>query len=337
VLAVLGAHVGQFVLPGHRAWPLRGGFLGVDVFLVLSGFLITSLLVAELDRTGRVRLRRFYSRRASRLLLALLVLLAVHWCYMLAIGGGTASERRATLFAVTFTSNWQATFGFQAPVEIPIDLLHLWTLALEGQFYLLWGAALWLLARRRPSARVAVAMLLAALLAVGFIRAAEFDAWGTWSLVYTRLDARLDSLLAGALLAVLWSRGLVPSGATRTWAGRVGLGVLAAALVLAEPGSRFLYVGGFTLVAVAAAAVLLAILDGGGRFARALSWRPLRAVGLASFSVYLWHLPVFVWAIRVVPEPGVPRLAFALSVTAALSTASFLLVERPVMRRRGRV
>jgi peptidoglycan/LPS O-acetylase OafA/YrhL len=117
----------------------------------------------------------------------------------------------------------------------------------------------------------------------------------------------------------------------------VGLVVLAAALLFAEPGSSVLYWGGFTVVALAAAAVVLSILDGGGRVAQALAWRPLRAVGLASFSVYLWHLPVFVWAIRVVPDPGPPRLAFALAVTAALSTASYLLVERPVMRRRGRV
>ena len=136
---------------------------------------------------------------------------------------------------------------------------------------------------------------------------------------------------------MLWSRGLIPEGRGRLWAAAAGMLVLAVALTQTEPTTPLLYWGGYTTVALAAAAIILAALEESGGVARSLAWRPLRAVGLASYSVYLWHLPVFIWAVRVVPDPGVDRIALALSVTALLSTASYVLVERPVMQRRGRI
>jgi peptidoglycan/LPS O-acetylase OafA/YrhL len=336
VLAVLATHFGAFLIPAGSFWPLPGGFLGVDVFLVLSGFLITALLLTELGRTGGIRFPRFLGRRATRLLPALIVLLAAHWAYSFAIDSSPDSERRATLFALTFTSNWEPTAGYALGADIPLDLGHLWTLALEGQFYLLWPVVLWLLTRGMAGPRRVALAIAGLVVTVAIVRVVEYETWGA-TLVYTRSDSRLDALLVGALLAVLWSRGLIPEGRGRLWAAAAGLVVLAVALTQGEPTTPLLYWGGYTVVALAAATIILAALDESGGMSRALAWRPLRGVGLASYSVYLWHLPVFIWAVRVVPDPGVGRIALALSVTAVLSAASYFLVERPVMQRRGRV
>jgi peptidoglycan/LPS O-acetylase OafA/YrhL len=215
VLAVLGAHVGQFVLPGHEFWPLQGGFLGVDVFLVLSGFLIAALLLAEVDRSGGIRVRRFFGRRATRVLPALVVLLAAHWILTLIIGASAGSELRATVLALTFTSNWEATMGFEAGAEIPLDLTHLWTLAVEGQFYLVWPVVVLVLTRAWSSPHRLLAVIGGLVVGVAVVRAVSFAVASDWSLVYTRFDTRLDSLLVGALLAVLWMRGLLPAGRWR--------------------------------------------------------------------------------------------------------------------------
>ena len=337
VLAVLSGHVGQFVLPGHDFWPMQGGFLGVDVFLVLSGFLITALLLAEVDRTGGIRMRRFFGRRATRLLPALLVLLAAHWVYILIIGASVESELRATVLALTFTSNWEATMGLQAGAEIPLDLTHLWTLAVEGQFYLVWPVVLLALTWAWSSPHRLLAVIGCLIVGVAVVRAVSFAVASDWSLVYTRFDTRLDSLLVGALLAVLWTRGHLPAGRWRTVGAAVGCVLLGVAFMAFEPVTDILYYGGFTVVAVAAALVIAAALHEEGRVAGVLGWRPLRAIGLASYSLYLWHLPVFIWAVSAVDDQGPLRLVVALGVTAVLATASYLLVERPVMARRGRL
>lgn len=133
------------------------------------------------------------------------------------------------------------------------------------------------------------------------------------------------------------ARGLLPSRNVRLWLAAAGAAGLALAVVLATPSGAFLYWGGFTAVAIAGAAILSATLERTGRLARSLAWSPIRCIGLASYSIYLWHLPVYLWAVRVVPAGGVRRIAVALAVTALTSTVSYLLLERPYMRRRGRL
>ncbi len=337
VLAVLAAHLGQFLVPDLHPWPLQGGFLGVDLFFVLSGFLITGLLLAELERTGRIGMRRFYVRRVTRLVPALVGLLAAHWVYALVQGFVLVPERRTTLYALTFTSNWQSTWGTRPAIDVPLDMSHLWSLGVEGQFYLVWPVLFWLLYRFARSTRALVGGLVGAIAVVAVVRALEYGAWEQPALVYTRFDARADALLVGALLAVLAARGLLPSqGTRRMLAAAGGLG-LAVAVGWTTPSTEVLYWGGFTLVAIGGAAILAATLERQGRLARALAWPPIRSIGLASYSIYLWHLPVYFWSVRVVPDAGIGRIALAWAVTGVAATISYRLLERPYMRRRGRL
>jgi peptidoglycan/LPS O-acetylase OafA/YrhL len=338
VLGVLAAHLGVFLAPGLTPWPLKGGFLGVDLFFVLSGFLITGLLVKELERSRRIRLKRFYVRRVTRLVPALLGLLVAHWVYV-AIEGYYSfdHEREAIIYALTFTTNWQTTWGVRPAIDVPLDLSHLWSLGIEGQFYLVWPLVLWGLFRWLGAGRKLIAVLAAAIAAVALVRVLEFHWYNGTTEVYTRFDTRADALLVGALLAVVCVRDLLPSPNVRLWLAAAGAAGLAVAVALTTPSTTFLYWGGFTAVAIAGAAILSATLERTGRLARALSWSPIRCIGLASYSIYLWHLPVYFWAVRVVPGGGFPRIALALTVTALTSTVSYLLLERPYMRSRGRL
>ncbi len=340
VVAVLVGHLGEFVVPSHEAWLLRGGFLGVDLFFVLSGFLITCLLLQERERRGSVRLGRFYGRRLVRLVPALTLFLVAHWVYVVVEGGDLAAERRTALLALLFLANWQVSFGYlpfaaSPDRRMPLDLLHLWTLSVEGQFYLLWPPVLAVLQRLLGTVGRRLAALGALVALVAVVRAVELDAWGDPALVYQRTDARLDGLLVGAAAAVAWRAGWLARRGVAA-AGVVGALVLGGCFALAATGSRWLFQGGFTVVALAAAALVVAALQPGSALERILSVRPLRVVGRASYSAYLWHLPIFIWTVRRWPEDPWARVAPALALTALAATASFVLVERPVMRRRGR-
>jgi peptidoglycan/LPS O-acetylase OafA/YrhL len=227
--------------------------------------------------------------------------------------------------------------GVHPAIDVPLDLSHLWSLGVEGQFYLVWPLLLWGLYRWVGAGRRLIAVLGAAIVGVALLRALEFHSFGGWARVYTRFDTRADSLLVGALLAVVCARGLLPARNLRLWLAAAGAAGLAFALVLATPEAAFLYWGGLTAVAVAGAAILSVTLDRRGRLPHALSWSPIRCVGLASYSIYLWHLPVYLWAVRVVPGGGIARITVALSATALTSTVSYLLLERPYMRQRGRL
>jgi len=336
VLGVLAAHLGELLVPNLSPWPLKGGFLGVDVFFVLSGFLITSLLLRELDRTRAIRFGRFYLRRAQRLVPALLGLLAAHWVYTAIEGFPFDMERRASLYALTFTSNWQPTWGINAGADVPLDLSHLWSLGVEGQFYLVWPLLFLGLYRLVPSGRRMIAVMVGAIVAIAAVRALELSSYDDWALVYTRFDARADALLVGAALAVAVARGLLPSRRTRKWLAIGGGMALLVALAVLTPSAKVLYWGGFTVVAISAAAIVSLTLEPHSRLAQALSWSPIRCVGLAPYSIYLWHLPVYLWAVRVIPATW-PRIAVALAVTALLSTISYQLLERPYMASRGRL
>jgi peptidoglycan/LPS O-acetylase OafA/YrhL len=329
ILTVVVAHLSEFVAPSTKDWLLRGGFLGVDVFFVLSGFLITALLLGELERRGRIDHLHFYARRAARLLPALALFLAVHLVYTLIIGDPARFAFRTDLYALSFVTNYQLASGWSFT---PFDLRHLWTLAVEAQFYLFWPLLLPLLRRAGRRTAGLVGLLVGAVCVVVIIRYVEYRSWGFAS-VYTRTEAQIDSLLLGAVVAALWSRGLLPRRGLAVIAG-CSAAALAACMVFARPSSSFLFTGGFTLVALASAGLMVADLGGESRTHRALSVAPLRLAGRVSYSVYLWHLPVDIWVLRHFNSwPELSRVVLALAMTAALGGASYYLVERPVLRR----
>ena len=336
MLAVVGFHEG--------ASELSGGFLGVDVFFVLSGFLITDLLVSQYDRLGRLDLKDFWSRRARRLLPALALMLIVVTAAATVIEPGQrASLRLALLAAVTYTSNWYqilhhvsyfASLGlFTAPP--PLD--HLWSLAIEEQFYLIWPPLLWLIIFRLNGrrARVTATLILAAMSALAM--ALEYSP-GDPSLVYYGTDTHASALLIGAALALtfpLATLASLPATQVRRLdaAGVIGLVLLAWAAGHFSGNDRAVYPAGLILAA-AGAAGLVAAAAGTGVIAAMTGLAPLRWVGLRSYGIYLWHWPVIALAGAIAGPRSTSAWLWLLEagVTIALACTSWRFVETPILR-----
>ena len=336
MLAVVGFHEG--------ASELTGGFLGVDVFFVLSGFLITDLLVTQYDRLGRLDLGHFWIRRARRLLPALAVMLAVVTAAATVIEPDQgASLRLALLAAVTYTSNWYqiihhvsyfASLGLFKYLP-PLD--HLWSLAIEEQFYLIWPLLLWLLILRLNGrcARVTATLILAAMSALAM--ALEYSP-GDPSLVYYGTDTHASALLIGAALALalpLATIASLPAAQTRRLdaAGVVGLVLLAWAAGHFSGNDRAVYPAGLILAAVGAAG-LVAAAASTGVIAAMTSLPPLRWVGIRSYGIYLWHWPVIALANAIIgPGANSAWMWFIeAAVSIGLACLSWRFVETPIMR-----
>ena len=322
ILGVLGTHV-VFLDHGDPTWSLRGGFLGVDVFLVLSGFLIGGILIREAADSGTIDGSRFARRRATRLLPPLLALVVIQASVSIALGSGWVEQARQIVLSLTFTANWQMSFGHQPPLEV----LHLWSLSLEVQFYVLAALGVWALSRHLDRPRSLVIGLCAAAVAVACWRWFLYEGGTAPGALYERTDTRLDSLLLGIAGVVVWRSRLLGDAVLRV-AGIVGLAALAACWWFVEPTDAWLYRGGFTLIALASVAAVMAATTGGGVVAWLADRRWLRWVGGISFSLYLWHLPIYVWTVRI--WPAVPLWAAALiAVPASFAAAmvSFRYVE----------
>jgi len=351
VLLVLGFHFG--------VGGLGGGFFGVDVFYVLSGFLITGLLLAEYERRDRIGLGTFWLRRARRLLPALLlVLVAVTLMVRFAEPAGTyPGFRGAALSALFYVSNWWqvATSGnYFVATGATSPLTHTWSLAVEEQFYLVWPlvvlGVLHLAGSFRRGVRAVLAVAAVGAVASAVEMAALFHPGGNTTRIYFGTDTHAQSVLVGAVLACLLTlvarrqgaSGMAPlarAGAVRivlTVAGLVGgLVVLLAARRL-DGASSAAYRGGFLLVALCSAVAIAAVVTvPRGPLARLLSIAPLVWLGTLSYGIYLWHFPVAVYldAGRTGLH-GPALLALRTGVTVAVAAASFYLVERPVLEGR---
>ncbi len=350
VMAVLLYH-------GGVSW-MGGGFLGVEVFFVLSGFLITSLLLAEESRGG-IRLKDFWARRARRLLPALLALVTVCAAYELAVGPSHAvpdfgADALATL---GYVANWHEIWvksSYFTRSALTSPLAHTWSLAIEEQFYLLWPLVLLGLARagRRLAARARHLPLIAFCAAgmAGFsLESALLYANGAGlNRVYYGTDTRATGLLAGALLAALVARRPVAGGCEgENLSARLGgraaglfglVGAVGLALFLAAANGNpaFLYRGGFLALDLSVVALLVGATAPGGSslVKRLLSFAPLRGVGLISYGLYLWHFPLMLWltdSSTGVSGPALLLLRLGASLGAAL--VSFFLIEQPIRRR----
>ncbi len=321
---------------------LRGGFLGVDLFFVLSGFLITSLLLAEHSRTDRIALGAFWARRARRLLPALVLVLFFVALYAVVWADPTAytTIRDDALATLGYVANWRAIavgndyfslFASQSPLE------HTWSLAIEEQFYVVWplaffGIAAWW--HRRTAAAVLVTALVLGATSTGLM-VLLYKAADT-SRAYYGTDTRATALFAGIAVAAaiaLWGhvRGRVLRVALEVTA--IGaLGALAYAWTSVGGGFPRLYHGGFLATGIAAAVIILAAIHPQrGPIAVALSFPPLCWLGLISYGLYLWH-----WPIDVILYParagfnGWPLFATQSAVAIAIATASYVLVEAPI-------
>ncbi len=337
-LAVLG------VLAFHAGLPwAQGGFLGVDAFFVLSGYLITSLLLVEWCSRGSISLGAFWARRARRLLPALFVLLGAvgAFAYFLAPADTLQQLRMDALATFGYVANWHeiATgHGYFTQQALPSPLLHTWSLAIEEQFYVLWPLVVLGLLRWRRSRRAV--LVVAALGAVG--SAAEmavlYGSGGNLARVYYGTDTRAQSLLVGAALAVLLSRREKIEGR----AGGSALTIVAIAGAVAcgwawshlDGQNARLYRGGYLVLALAVAAVIACLaLVPRGPLARLCSLGPLRYTGRISYGIYLWHWPVFLVLDRARTGLAGPGLLWSrLATTFVLAALSYHLVEMPVRR-----
>ena len=336
VLAVVAYHLGA-------RWA-QGGLLGVGVFFTLSGYLITDLLLSQWETTGRMRLADFWRRRARRLLPALFVMLTVvaAWVTLLdrqelpAIRGAVAAS-------AAYVGNWwliaqHSSYFAQFAPPMPLD--HLWSLAVEEQFYLVWPWLLWLglrWVRGRPwgFTRLAVATLLLAVVsavAMDLLYRPGYDP----TRVYYGTDTRAFAVLIGAALAIVWPSRLLGSEVTASarWIldgiGAAGLAVIVALIVRTSEYSPFLYRGGMALLSVGTALVVGAAASPVSRLGLMLGWRPLRWIGVRSYGIYLWHYPIIVLTTppggRDSPVRAMAQLAAAIGVAAL----SWRFVEEPI-------
>jgi peptidoglycan/LPS O-acetylase OafA/YrhL len=319
---------------------LPGGFLGVEVFFVVSGFLITSLLVDERHQTGAVSLRQFWVRRARRLLPALyVVLLVVSVVGLLFVPDAAGRLGGDVLAALFYVFNWWQIFlqeSYFASAGRPPLLQHLWSLAVEEQFYLLFPP-LFLLAYRRWGRDVARWGLLGVAVASAVWMAILFDPVDP-SRVYYGTDTRLSGLLLGAVLALSWSpwrsnrRPAPGAGAALDATGVLGLAVLAWFFLRVNEFDPFMYRGGFLVLDVVCLVLIAVLVHPSARLSRVLGSRPLRWVGLRSYSIYLWHWPIFVLTRPQldVPLTGLPLFVLRMALTLAAAELSFRYVETPV-------
>ena len=334
VIAVLLFHSGH----------LQGGFLGVDLFFTLSGFLITSLLLAEHDATGGVSLTGFWSRRARRLLPALYLVLAATVAYaaLFARPDSLSRIRGDALAALAYVANWHSIASgsnYWDRFAAPSPLEHLWSLAVEEQFYIVWPLVVLAVMAWRGR-RTLLALTVALTLGSATLMAVLATGGGSPSRVYFGTDTRAASILVGAVVALV----VVRPGRDAPRLGRpaalalTGLAVVAGvALALAwatvdGATSERLYQGGFLLHALGVAVLIVAVtLLPTGPLARGLGVEPLRLVGLISYGLYLWHWPLYL--VLTTSRTGLSEwrlTALRLAVTVVLAVASYLLVERPI-------
>ncbi|NUO52700.1 MAG: acyltransferase [Polyangiaceae bacterium] len=334
------------VLAFHAETPVVGGFLGVDLFFVLSGFLITALLVKEHGRTGRIDLRAFWVRRARRLLPALfLVILAVAlYAKAFAKRDELHSLRWDALATLGYVANWRSIYADKSYWDLfssPSPLQHTWSLAIEEQFYLVWPLAIFA-ALRRFGRRGAIAMTatLAAVSAGAMLLL--YDPERT-SRVYFGTDTRATGLCMGALLALLLPIEAIRRSRTAVRAFDVAgiaasVGILASWLYIGADDA-LLYRGGFWGTELFALVVITcAVVGRGSLVAFALSNRPLRWLGTISYGAYLWHWPVHVAVTSDrVPLQGLGLEALRFVITLAVATASYVWLEAPIRAGRMRL
>jgi len=342
------------VLAEHGGIPgVPGGFLGVDVFFVLSGFLITSLLLDELGDSGRIALAGFWIRRARRLLPALIVMvMAVVAGRTLFPSDATATLRDDAVAAFFWVANWafvaQQTDYFSQGSP-PSPLRHTWSLGVEEQYYLFWPLLVIAVAAVFGSRARWGVFALATAGAVGSAVAAILMASDAGvNRVYFGTDTRVQALLVGAAAAALLVRdwSVLTAGGTlirtrwRRWGGAtlsvLGLAMLAALAHYATGSAREFRAGLLIVVAVAAVLVVAPVaLDQASPVAHVLAWRPLVWLGAISYGVYLWHWPIFLalngertgWS-------GWPLFAARCAATIAVAAASWWLLEQPIRRWR---
>ena len=306
------------------------GFLGVDLFFVLSGFLITSLLFREGENSITSKLKSFYYRRALRILPALYALLIVSFAVALLEKSSLRNQWNSTWSALLFISNW--TFEPFFP-QTQDDLGHLWSLAVEEQFYIVWPIAFLILRRCRIHWLTTSIVMTVFVLIIALYRNALWNSQVPWLFIYLKTETRADAILIGCLFAYIYRHVSFPPKLLRVF-GYTSVVLLAAiAYLYGDFKNGFLYQGGFSLIAFLFGVVILAIVlvpSFGGPlvYSRMLVWW-----GQRSYGIYLWHLLIFrIFGRHEFVGPEFLRIVLAVGISLFVAEASWRLIEQPFIR-----
>ncbi|MCK6258670.1 acetyltransferase [Fictibacillus sp. KIGAM418] len=334
VLAVIAYHL-------NLGWA-PGGLLGVGIFFVLSGYLITDLIIAEYHRTGKIDFKQFWIRRARRLLPALLSMLALVILWVLLFERSFLLDLWGNVLSVLmYVSNWWLIFhkvSYFAQFGPPSPLNHLWSLAVEEQFYLIWPLVLLLGLRYIKNNRLILGSILVAAILSAIAMAMIYTPGVDPSRVYYGTDTRAFSLLIGAGLAIIWpSRKLstrLPKEQRKALdiVGTLSLFGILLLIGFTSQFDSFLYRGGMVILSIFTLFVVAALAHPSSRLGMAMGWKPLRWIGVRSYGIYLWHFPVIVLT-NPAQENAHPsawlRIAqFALILI--LATLSWHFIEEPI-------
>ena len=342
VLAVIIYHVDVNYLPG--------GFLGVDLFFVLSGYLISSLIIKEYRKTGSLNLYNFYIRRARRLLPAVYFMITVGLVVMVLFNEVLLRKSHLdAIFGYIYSSNWWYifhkldyfdSFGAQSPFK------HLWSLAIEEQFYMIFPLLFLLINRKKKSKDgtyklnknflyVVLGLILVSLIAHILL----FDI-NNISRIYFGTDTRAFSLLVGVVGAILYPMEKLHAKVTPqqnimySVVSLVSIATLITVMIYTSEYNTWLYRGGFLLVAILGLIVIISSGKQHTLMSRLLSFKPVVFIGKISYSLYLWHFPILVLTTPV-SEIGNPNIIFVILrviLTFALATASYVFVETPIRK-----
>jgi peptidoglycan/LPS O-acetylase OafA/YrhL len=324
------------VIVHHQLTPfvMSGGFLGVDLFFVLSGFLITSLLLREFEKTGSISLKNFYMRRLLRLGPALALYLAAtilvnHRTQAIEM----ARQMKLVAFAVFYSTNWRMAFQWDSSLD-PTAII--WSLSIEEQFYLLWPLVLFGCLALKLKRRFIAGGLVIVVLSVVAHRLLLLESGSELTRLYYGTDTRADAILMGCLFGLLQAQNIALR--TRTWLKLAGVFCAVALLTLfstIEFSDELLYRGGFTGVALLSAVLIYAAANSPSRvLSLALRFKPLVWFGQISYGLYLWHWLV----VRNASFPSLGRWeqTARLSLAVGIAALSFYFLEKPFNQLKSR-
>ena len=337
VMTVLVSHI-FLAAPGVLQYSIfrtfaRGGFLGVNMFFVMSGFLITSRLLQDQESGGQINLRKFYAHRALRIFPAVAVFLAAHYFYAVRndfpLSGTAANEFAMTKATFLQYANYAV---YKNPMTQFVDNVSLWSLSIEGQFYIAVPILVFVLFRKNRNHYWPIGVITLGIGILAIQRGIVYNDLG-WFATYIRTDTRVESLIIGMLGAVLMMKTNVVKPMFLRYASFPAVIVVVVIVLYGRADGSFMWFGGMTLFDIACLVIVLALAQKAFFASSILCWKPIAWVGVISYGLYIWQIPVF----RIIERHGemlsnTERLFLAMSVTFLLSAASWYLIERPAMR-----
>lgn len=333
---VVTAHL-EVILPIPTFAVVPGGTVPLDFFFTLSGFLITTLLLREQAKTGRIQKLHFYERRILRLVPALATVIVAHAIFAALTGISFHEEWTSLLSVGLYYSNWKLALNSNVfGGNIANGLQHMWSLSFEEQFYLIWPWLTIYFLTIRTRLRTVVIFIVVLILVIAVHRAILYH--GTnWYPLSIRTDTRADSVLIGALAAHIWIRGREPRRCLPI-AAWIASAFLLFCLPFTGTTGPFLFRGGYDLIDLCCVTLVLAVVDGNWIGRRLFELKPLVYVGTISYGVYLWHLPIF-FAVRYYGTNwgDATKVVVALTATLAIASASWYVIERPALRLKERL